>query len=80
MSFGAHPIIRRNGKAKGITHVFPVHTSMWINQNLTNGNLDEPEFSYRPLIEARGKLQQEFKKMKVGLSQKFSKTKLRLLK
>lgn len=64
MSFWVHPIVRHNGKAKGITHICPVHTSMGINQNLIDGNLDEPEFYYRPLVEARGKLQKELKKMK----------------
>lgn len=35
---------------------------MWINQNLTNGNLNETEFCYRYLVEARGKLQKELKR------------------
>lgn len=80
MSFWTHPVVRHSGKARGITHLFPVHISTWTNCNLTNWNLGEPEFYYRPLIEPRGKLQKEFKKMKGVLSQNFSKTKLQFLK
>lgn len=76
MPFWIHPIVRHIGKKKGITHLFCVHTSTWINQNLTNGNLGEPEFYYRPLLEARGRLQKELKKkkMKAVLFQNVSKS------
>lgn len=61
MPFGIHPIVRHVGK-KGITHLFRGHSGTWTNQNLTNGNLGEPEIYYRPLLEARGRLQKELKK------------------
>lgn len=60
MFFFTHPIIRHSGKAKCITHLLPVCTSTWINQNLTNRNLREPKFFYRPLVKPRGKLQTIF--------------------
>lgn len=59
-----------------------MHISTSINQNLTKGNLSEPEFYYNLLLKARNKLQkeQEEKKTEAVLSKGFSKTKLQLLK
>lgn len=79
MSFWIHPIVGHSGKAKGTTHLFRVHTSTWINQNLKTGISVNQNFFTSPFLEARGKLQKECKKMKSVLSQSFSKTKLHLL-